>query len=111
MNILLSPPVAFIITLLFVMFVSELLAPLAPAPKTTPGSGKNKPYGCGEEVSGQRVSPDYQGFFPFAIFFTLLHVAALMIATWSFSPGSAWPGLVVGYLISVAVILAILFVG
>ncbi|MCX5785168.1 MAG: NADH-quinone oxidoreductase subunit A [Elusimicrobia bacterium] len=111
MNILLSPPVAFIITLLFIMFVAELLTPLAPAPKTAPGSGKNKPYGCGEEVSEQRVSPDYQGFFPFAIFFTLLHVAALMIATWSFNPISAGIALVVGYLVAIAVILAILFVG
>ncbi|HAF94680.1 MAG: hypothetical protein A2X34_08435 [Elusimicrobia bacterium GWC2_51_8] len=110
MNILLSPPIAFITALLFIMVVSELLAPLAPAPKIVPGSGKNKPYGCGEEVSGERVSPDYQGFFPFAIFFTLLHVAALMIATWSFNPGSAGPWLVAGYLMSVAVILAILFV-
>ena len=111
MNILLSPPVTFIITLLFMMFVSELLAPLAPAPTTAPGSGKNKPYGCGEEVSEQKVSPDYQGFFPFAIFFTLLHVAALMIATWSFNPISAGIVLVVGYLVAIAVILAILFVG
>ncbi|HAH32551.1 MAG TPA: hypothetical protein DCL44_09595 [Elusimicrobia bacterium] len=111
MNILLSPPAAFIITLLFLIFVSELLAPLAPTPKTAPGSGKNKPYGCGEEVSEQRVNPDYQGFFPFAIFFTLLHVAALMVATWSFNPISAGIGLVIGYLTAVAIILAILFVG
>jgi len=110
MNILLSPPIAFAIALLFITVVSELLAPLAPSPKTAPGSGKNKPYGCGEEVSEQRVSPDYHGFFPFAIFFTLLHVAALMIATWSFNPGSAGLSMVIGYLVSVAVILAILFV-
>lgn len=109
MNILLSPPAAFIIVLLFVMFVSEILAPLAPRPKAVPGSGKNKPYGCGEEVSEQKVSPDYQGFFPFAIFFTLLHVAALMIATWSFNPVSAGAALAAGYLLAVAVILAILF--
>jgi len=91
------------------MSVSELLTPLAPAPKAEPGSGKNKPYGCGEEVSGQKASPDYQGFFPFAIFFTLLHVAALMIATWSFNPISAGVELVAGYVLAVAVILAVLF--
>ena len=55
--------------------------------------------------------PDYQEFFPFAIFFTLLHVAGLMLATWSLNPLSAGVEMVVGYVLAVAGILAILFVG
>ena len=40
-----------------------------------------KSYACGEEFGGHLVSPDYSQFFPFAFFFTILHVVALMIAT------------------------------
>jgi NADH:ubiquinone oxidoreductase subunit 3 (subunit A) len=111
MDILLFPPVVFLISLLFSLGLSELLAPLAANPKRVPGSAKHQPYGCGEEVSGVRVEPDYHGFFPFAIFFTLLHVAGLMLATWSFNPVSAGMSLVLGYVAAVGVILAILFVG
>ncbi len=110
MSILLFPPVTFAVALLFVMLLSAVLSPLSARPARVPGSAKHKPYGCGEEVPSEKAIPDYQGFFPFAIFFTLLHVAGLMLATWSFNPLSAGMGLVFGYLASVAVILAILFV-
>jgi len=111
MDILLFPPVVFIISLLFSVGLSELLAGWAPAPGTEAGSGKNKPYACGEDIPVGKVLPDYHEFFPFAIFFTLLHVAGLVIATWSLNPLSAGLEMVSGYLISVAVILAVLFVG
>ena len=113
MNALLFPPVVFVISLLFVMFLSELLSPLSAKPARVEGSAKHKAYGCGEDVPVDQAKaiPDYQGFFPFAIFFTLLHVSGLMIATWSFNPLSAGIGLVFGYIAAVAVILAILFVG
>lgn len=113
MDILLFPPVAFAISLLFVMALSALLSPLAAKPARVEGSAKHKPYGCGEDVSEDQAKaiPDYQGFFPFAIFFTLLHVAGLMLATWSFNPLSAGIEMVAAYLAAVVVILAILFVG
>jgi len=111
MEIFLFPPVAFIVALLFVMFLAELVSGWAPAPKNDPASGKNLTYACGEDVPGEKVIADYQEFFPFAIFFTLLHVAGLMIATWSFNQLSMGLECVVGYTLSVALILAILFVG
>ena len=111
MDILLFPPVAFVISLVFVMALSGLLSPLSTKAARVPGSAKHKAYGCGEEVSAEKAIPDYQGFFPFAIFFTLLHVAGLMLATWSFNPISAGVELVAGYAAAVIVILAILFVG
>ena len=40
-----------------------------------------KPYACGEETPDQKVQPDYSQFFPFAFFFTILHVVALMATT------------------------------
>lgn len=113
MDILLFPPVTFAVSLLFVMALSALLSPLSANPARVPGSAKHKAYGCGEEVPVDQAKaiPDYQGFFPFAIFFTLLHVAGLMLATWSFNPLSAGIGLVSAYAGAVIVILAILFVG
>ena len=113
MEILLFPPVAFAVSLLFVMGLAALLSPLAAKPARVPGSAKHQPYGCGEEVpeDNAKAIPDYQGIFPFAIFFTLLHVAGLMLATWSFNPISAGIELAAGYIAAVAVILAILFVG
>ena len=110
MDILLFPPVVFIISLVFSVALSQAFTPMAANPKRVPGSAKHNPYGCGEDVPGAKVDPDYHGFFPFAIFFTLLHVAGLMLATWSFNPLSAGIGLVFGYVAAVAVILAILFV-
>jgi NADH-quinone oxidoreductase subunit A len=39
------------------------------------------PYACGEEARSQMIQPDYSQFLPFAFFFTILHVVALMVAT------------------------------
>jgi len=113
MNILLFPPVVFAISLLFVMALSLVLSPLSAKPARVAGSNKHKAYGCGEDVPDDQAKaiPNYQEFFPFAIFFTLLHVAGLMLATWSFNPLSAGIELVAGYAAAVIVILAILFVG
>ena len=111
MDIFLFPPVVFIIALLFATGLSELVAGWAPAPKDAPDSGKNEPYACGEDFPREKSVPDYQEFFPFAIFFTLLHVAGLMLATWSLNPLSAGLEMVVAYVFSVAGILAILFLG
>ena len=108
---LMFPPAAFIVALLFAICLSWFFSGWAPSPKTEAGSGKNKPYACGEDVKAEKMIPDYQEFFPFAIFFTLLHVAGLMLATWSLNSLSAGIELVVGYVAAVAVILAILFVG
>ena len=47
--------------------------------KQTEEAGKS--YACGEEGPSNLVQPDYGQFFPFAFFFTILHVFALMIAT------------------------------
>ena len=111
MDILLFPPVVFMITLLFAAGLSELVSGWAPGTKSGPDSGKNEPYACGEDFPSEKTLPDYQEFFPFAIFFTLLHVAGLMLATWSLNPHSAGLEMVVAYVVTVAGILAILFVG
>jgi len=40
-----------------------------------------KAYSCGEEFSGHMIQPDYSQFFPFAFYFTVLHVVAMVVAT------------------------------
>ena len=76
---LLSPPAAFLIILAAAVCVFGLLSNLA-LRKGRTGAG-TKPYACGEETPEQKVQPDYSQFFPFAFFFTILHVVALMTTT------------------------------
>jgi NADH-quinone oxidoreductase subunit A len=78
--LILTPPVVFIIALLVALYSSRLLSKLAFQPKNRP-KGQTRPYACGEEVSDQMMELDYSQFFPFAFYFTILHVVALMLAT------------------------------
>jgi NADH-quinone oxidoreductase subunit A len=79
-KILLSPPVAFLIMLgVVTLFATTLSAFSLKAKKHDDGEGKS--YACGEDVPTHLMQPDYSQFFPFAFFFTVLHVVALMIAT------------------------------
>ncbi len=41
----------------------------------------DKPYAGGETMAHNRVQVDYGQFFPFAFFFTILHVVTLVVAT------------------------------
>lgn len=79
-NVLLAPPIAFIILLFFISFFSSLLSKCALRVNRDRRESK-KAYACGEEFSEHMIQPDYSQFFPFAFFFTILHVVALMIAT------------------------------
>jgi len=79
-KILLSPPGAFIITFLAVVILAKLFGTLASGNRKDQAEGK-KAYAGGEDFKGQFIQPDYSQFFPFAFFFTILHVVALVIAT------------------------------
>jgi len=48
---------------------------------TSNAPGKLKAYACGEDIPQTMVQPDYGQFFPFAFFFTILHVVALTVTT------------------------------
>lgn len=85
MSLLLLPPIAFAIMLLLSWGISGIASIFAA--KGTESKGKERAYACGQDVSQNRIQPDYREFFPFAFFFTILHVAALMIAT---SPKGEW---------------------
>jgi hypothetical protein len=79
MQTLLSPPLAFLLVLSASVLTFSLMGRLSYRPR--PGNEANsKPYACGED--GQPiVRPDYGQIFPFAFFFTILHVVALVTAT------------------------------
>lgn len=78
-NILLSPPVAFLLLLVIFVFFTYITKYMAP--KGTASSGKGEAYAGGENVKSHRAQPDYRQFFPFAFFFTIMHVVVLIIAT------------------------------
>lgn len=76
---LLFPPVAFSIFLVIGGLIELCGKWLAAKGKTS--GGKQSQYACGEDVPAQRVQPDYSDFFPFALFFSIIHVTALIMAT------------------------------
>jgi len=79
-NWLLTPPIVFLIVLGFVWFLSCLFSRLAFRPKNK-AEGEGAPYACGEPNYNPMAQPDYTTFFPYAFFFTLAHVATLMMTT------------------------------
>lgn len=77
---MLTPPVVFIIILAWTIFIASLLSRLS-FKGGKPAKDMEKSYACGEDVPTHLMQPDYSQFFPFAFFFTILHVITLMVAT------------------------------
>ena len=77
---LMSPPIAFIIVFWAIALFSFGLSKLSLKRKERP-EDIGTSYACGEDVESHLIQPDYTQFFPFAFFFTILHVIALMVAT------------------------------
>jgi NADH:ubiquinone oxidoreductase subunit 3 (subunit A) len=79
-KLLVSPPVVFIIILIVCWILSFLFSKLA-IRSNKPAGGKGEAYACGEDTYNHLAQPDYSNFFPYAFFFTLAHVATLIITT------------------------------
>ena len=77
---LLVPPVAFLIFLGCFYLLYWLAGTLAPKSKNT-GDGKLKAYACGEDIPGIKLKFGYRNYFLLALFFTIMHVATLVVAT------------------------------
>ena len=77
---LLTPLVAFGILLLAAIFVYIAFSRLSPGRRAKGARGLG-PYSCGEDLPTHMIQPDYSQFYPFAFFFTILHVVALMATT------------------------------
>lgn len=78
-EILLSPPLVFAIFIALGLTFSYLTSFLSA--KGTESGGKYLSYACGQSNYANRISPDYSQFFPYAFFFTVMHVLVLVIAT------------------------------
>jgi NADH-quinone oxidoreductase subunit A len=78
-DFLISPPVAFLVFLI-IGFLLYLLGNRL-APKLKKEGGKLATYACGEDMPGVKLQFGYRLFFFIALFFTMMHVAALVIAT------------------------------
>lgn len=81
MQILLSPPLAFLIYLPLV--VAIYFIGKAMAGKGKPSPEKSSLYGSGEEAATSMASPGYKPFFLVAFFFAILHLGMLVIGTGS----------------------------
>ncbi len=75
-----TPIIAFAIVFVVAAVFAMLFSKLGATPSKD-SAGKTKPYSCGETMEKNRAQPDYQQFFPFAFFFTIMHVFALVVAT------------------------------
>lgn len=109
-NLLILPPLCFVIVMFTVWGIAKIGEFLTMAPKATHQEGKEDSYACGEVYTEHRIEPDYGAFFRFAIFFTIIDVAGLMVATLaatSFTPYIA--AVAVVYVIVISAVLAILY--
>lgn len=103
MDILFVPPLAFLIYLLLVSILSGMGRLLAgPA---NPSQSKSSLYASGEEASPDTPAPGYRPFFKVALFFAVLHLGVIVLASGSPSAGSAL------YLVGLMVALIALILG
>ena len=108
MNVLfLLPPVALTLLVIVVWLLSTASGSLAFKRKGERGA-LDKPYAGGETIERHRVQVDYGQFFPFAFFFTILHVVTLVVAT---SPARTLQGMAISiiYVLGALLGLFILF--
>ena len=77
---LLAPGIAFFIVLAAVGILYLAMSRLSAGRRGAKARGLG-PYACGEELPSHTIQPDYTQFYPFAFFFTILHVVALMACT------------------------------
>jgi hypothetical protein len=105
--LLLMPPVALTLLVMVVWALSGAAGTLSFKRKGARGA-LDKPYAGGENIEKHRVQIDYGQFFPFAFFFTILHVVTLIVAT---SPARNLQGLAISliYVMGAMLGLVILF--
>jgi len=100
---LLFPPISFLLILAVIGILALLAKTLAA--RGVYSAGKGEPYACGQDVATGRIQPNYEEFYPFAFFFTIMHVAALIVCT--VPSGAVW--LAVPFLAVAVLAIIILF--
>lgn len=103
MDILLSPPVAFLIYIPLALLIAGFGKMLAGPGK--PSEIKEAPYAGGEEASTEKAVPGYRPFFLIAFFFAILHLGTLILGLGGLTTQ------ILPYLLGLALVLVILLLG
>lgn len=103
LNILFSPPLAFLVYIPLVFAIYLLGRGLAG--KGNPSADKSSVYGSGEAAPTTLAAPGYRPFFLVAFFFAVLHLGMLIVGTGTFSL------LMIPYLIGLMLALVALILG
>src|SRR5512135_1204275 len=104
MNILLSPPIAFLVYLALVGLLSLFGRALSGRHKAASGV-KASTYSSGEAPPTRLAAPGYRPFFVVALFFAVLHLGVLVM-----SSGQPSPVMII-YLVGLLVALLALILG
>jgi NADH:ubiquinone oxidoreductase subunit 3 (subunit A) len=83
-DIILSPPIAFLIYLLLVGLLSGMGRALAGQHETNPL--KESGYTGGEKMGRQLAAPGYRPFFLTALFFAIVHLGVLVLSSGGLTP-------------------------
>lgn len=86
MGFVLSPPVAFVVYILLVGLLYGFGRLLAPAGRRS--VAKSSIYAGGEVAATAKAAPGYRRFFIVALFFAVLHLGALVLATAGLATGA-----------------------
>jgi len=103
MDILLSPPIAFLLYIPLVGLIALLGRGLAGPEHANPM--KSSLYGSGEEAPTSSAAPGYKPFFLIAFFFAFLHLGMLVLGTGGFTWATG------AYIIGLALALIALIMG
>jgi hypothetical protein len=76
---LFAPPTIFLLFFALIFLGSKGLARYSL--QGSKGGNKTESYACGQRNIENYINPDYSEFFPFAFFFTIMHVLVLVVAT------------------------------
>jgi NADH:ubiquinone oxidoreductase subunit 3 (subunit A) len=104
MQIILTPPIAFLIYLLLVGLLSAFGKQLA-GKSGAVSALKSSTYSSGEAPPTRLAAPGYRPFFVVALFFAVLHLGVLVMSTGSGSP------VMIIYLVGLLVALLALILG
>lgn len=83
MDILLTPPLAFLIYIPLVLVIYWIGMKLAGPTKEN--AVKSSAYGSGEEAPTRTAAPGYSPFFVIALFFAILHLGMLVLGLGTFT--------------------------
>jgi NADH:ubiquinone oxidoreductase subunit 3 (subunit A) len=105
MDWLLAPPLAFLAYLILAALLAGLGSRLAGQPSAPRSPLQHSWYASGEAPASRRARPGYQPFYLVAVFFAVVHLAVLVLATSGMAP------LAGVYLLGVLLILVALILG